>query len=96
MGLGADLRADRHESLWPNKLGTVDRVVAGQVAFEPRERFSVGERRIAENGFAERRQARIVRPQFSARVDMVVVVVVRSVVVEPGLHAFREVLVVIH
>ena len=72
------------------------RIVSLHVTGEPRGGFGVFQLGVAEYLAAQRGQARIVFEQFGARVDVIVVVVVLAVVVEPRLDALGEILVVIH
>jgi hypothetical protein len=96
LGLGLDCLTHVVESGGPLEYGGAGRIVALQVAVQPSRRFGVNELGIAENLFADLGEPGIVGLQFFAGVHVIVIVVVFAVVVEPGLHAFGEILGVIY
>ena len=61
----------------------------------PRVRFRVDQTRFAKDLFTQSRQPRVVNAQFFPRVDVVMIVVGWTVVVEPRLNALSKILVVI-
>ncbi len=63
---------------------------------EPSVRFGVSQFRVAEDFTAQFGQGGVVFDELGPRVDMVVVVVVLAIVIEPALHPLGEVFVVIH
>ena len=62
---------------------------------EPRDGLGVFQDGVTKNFPAKIGQTGIILDQFSAGVDVIVVVVVLAVVVEPALHAFGEVFVMV-
>ena len=80
------------ESRRPGKLGGLGVVVAFHVGlFTAFVGFDVFEFGVAEDFFEHFGEARIVFLEFGPGVDVVVVVVVFAIVVEPGLDTFSEV-----
>ena len=71
-------------------------VVASKMTDEASFGASVFQFGVAEDFAAHRCQSGIVREQFLPSVDMIVVMVVLAVVVEPRLHALGKILVMVH
>ena len=90
-GFAANSGLGLQETLRPLKIRRFTRVVAFEMAREARRGLSVGEFGFAKDFATEVGESRIVGDEFFAGVDVVVVMVRRAVVVEPGLHAFGEV-----
>ena len=91
----ANLAASFVQPHWPDERRSLRRVVAGEMILQPRRRLRVDDLCVAEDLVAYRGQAGVVFVQLFARVDVIVVVVVLAVVVEPGLHSLGEVFVMV-
>ena len=79
----------------PVKRGRYFGLVAEQVPLKTGRRFCVDQFRISKDFFAQRCQTGVVLSQFFPRIDVVVIVIGRSVVVKPRLHPFSKILRVI-
>ena len=80
----------------PREVRGYRRVIALKVGLKASRRFGVFEFGVAEDFATQCSKVRVVIEQFLSRVDVIVVVVILAVVVEPGLDAFGEILVVVH
>ena len=84
------------QSLRPNELGSAGGIVTFEMSFEARRRLGVLELRIAERFSAYLGETRIVFEKFGSSIDVIVIVIVLAIVIEPRLHTFGVVLVVVH
>ncbi len=66
------------------------------MAAKPRGGFGISQFGIAEDCSTESRKLRVVRHQFFASIDMIVVIVILTIVVEPGLNTLGKIFVMIH
>ena len=87
---------DRVQSLRPDERGGRGRIIARHVAGQASGNLGVFNLGISENFAAERGKSGIVLNEFGAGVHMGVIVVRFAVVIEPRLHAFGEILAVVH
>ena len=95
-GLLSDLGLGCLQTFGPAELRSATGVVTSQMAKQSRGGFGVDEFRFAKHLSAKFRERRIVLDQFGTCIHMIVIVVGLAVVVEPRLHAFGKILVVVH
>lgn len=84
------------EPFWPLEYRGVVRIVTLQMPCQTCWGFGVSDTSLTEDFFANGRETRIVLLEFVSRVDVIVVMIILAVVVEPRLNPLREVFVVIH